>query len=128
MKTYEIPFAEVVPERDANVRVTHDSMIYAVDLVMVMTGLSRDDAGKTLRRLSEEIFSSGKLSEKNTGGSGNSRTKLVSFKNALELVMVLPGRVAKETRTKFASIIQRYMAGDRGLVDKINANAMRSLL
>ena len=45
-----------------------------------------------ISRIPEEIFSSGKLSEKNTGGSGNSRTKLVSFEHALELVMVLPGR------------------------------------
>ena len=88
-----------------------------------MTGLSRDDAGRTLRRLSEEIFSSDKMSEKNTGGSGNSRTKLVSFKHALELVMVLPGRIAKETRTKFAGIIQRYMAGDESLVREVQANA-----
>ena len=63
------------------------------------------------------------MSEKNTGGSGNSRTKLVSFKHALELVMVLPGRIAKETRTKFAGIIQRYMAGDESLVREVQSNA-----
>ena len=37
--------------------------------------------------------------------------------------MVLPGKVAKETRTQFASIIKRYMAGDASLVDEIKANA-----
>ena len=31
-------FAEVVQGRDATVRVTPDGMLYAVDLVMVMTG------------------------------------------------------------------------------------------
>jgi hypothetical protein len=32
-------FAEIIQGRDATVRVTHDGMLYAVDLVMVMTGL-----------------------------------------------------------------------------------------
>ena len=31
-------FAEIVQGRDATVRVTHDGFLYAVDLVMVMTG------------------------------------------------------------------------------------------
>jgi hypothetical protein len=35
-----ISFAEIIHGRDANVRVTQDGLIYAVDLVMVMTGSS----------------------------------------------------------------------------------------
>lgn len=31
-------FAEIVQGRDANVRVTSDGLLYAVDLVVVMTG------------------------------------------------------------------------------------------
>lgn len=37
--------------------------------------------------------------------------------------MVLPGKVAKETRVQFANIIQRYMAGKESLVDEIRVNA-----
>ena len=37
--------------------------------------------------------------------------------------MVLPGKVAKETRTQFANVIRRYMAGDATLVPEIQANA-----
>ena len=37
--------------------------------------------------------------------------------------MVLPGKVAKETRVKFADIIRRYMAGDTSLIQEIHANA-----
>ena len=118
-----LSFAEIIQGRDASVRVTHDGMIYAVDLVVVMTGLSRDDAGKTLRRLSDKHFSSDKLSERNIGGSGCSKTKLVSFKDALELIMVLPGNVAKETRVQFKEIITRYMAGDKSLHAEVDANA-----
>jgi hypothetical protein len=122
-KVSAISFAEIIHGRDSSVRVTRDGLIFAVDLVMVVTGLNRDDAGKTLRRLSDEIFSSDKLSERNTGGSGNSKTKLVSFEHALELVMVLPGNTAKETRVQFANILKRYMAGDQSLISEIHANA-----
>lgn len=118
-----ISFAEIVQGRDASVRVTVDGMIYAVDLVMVVTGLSRDDAGKTLRRLSDETFPSDKLSERTLPGKGNAHTKLVSFQHAIELIMVLPGQVAKEARTQFSNIIKRYMAGDESLKDEIDANA-----
>lgn len=116
-------FAEIVQGRDASVRVTDDNMLYAVDLVMVMSGSSRDDAGKALRRLSEEVFQSDKLSERQLSNHGGHKTKLVSFENAIELIMVLPGKVAKETRKTFASIIQRYLAGDRSLITEIKANA-----
>lgn len=118
-----ISFAEIIHGRDSTVRVTHDHMIYAVDLVMVMTGKDRDHAGQTLRGISDEKFSSLKISERNTGGSGNSRTKLVSFEHALELVMVLPGSTAKETRVQFANILRRYMAGDESLHAEIQANS-----
>ena len=54
---------------------------------------------------------------------GGHATKLLTFQHAIELVMVLPGKLAKETRTKFADVITRYMAGDKSLVGEINANA-----
>ncbi len=45
--------------------------MYAVDLAMVITGFSRDDAGKVIRRLTEEIFTSDKMSERSMPGKGN---------------------------------------------------------
>jgi hypothetical protein len=113
----------VVQGRDASVRVTEDGLLFAVDLVMVMTGSSRDDAGKALRRLSDEVFQSDKLSDRQISNHGGHKTKLVSFENALELIMVLPGKVAKDTRKTFASIIRRYLAGDKSLITEIEANA-----
>ena len=117
-----LSFAEIIKGRDSSVRV-FDGMLYAVDLVVVMTGLNRNESGCTLRRLTDKQFSSINLIEKNTGGSGNSRTKLVSFQHALELIMVLPGDEAKRTRVQFADILKRYMAGDKSLIAEIDANA-----
>jgi len=64
--------------------------------------------------------------ERPTRGRGNKRTKLVSFDHALELIMVLPGKMAKEMRVKFADIIKRYLAGDASLVKEVQANAASS--
>lgn len=47
----------------------------------------------------------------------------MSFQHAIELIMVLPGKVAKEVRVQFADVIRRYMAGDESLIDEIEANA-----
>ena len=109
-----ISFEEIVTGRDATVRVTSDNLIYAVDLVMVVTGQNRDHAGKTIRNISDETFSSEKFSDKKTPGTGNSKTKLLTFKHAIELIMVLPGKMAKEIRSKFADIIHRHMAEEEG--------------
>ena len=54
---------------------------------------------------------------------GGAPTKLLTFQHAIELVMVLPGQFAKETRVQFANIIRRYMAGDQTLASEIQANA-----
>ena len=117
-----ISFEEIVKERDAKVRVTADGYLYAVDLVMIITGNNRNDSGMVLRRLTEETFPSDKFTERKMPGKGNANTKLVSFRHAIELVMVLPGKMAKETRAQFAGIIHRYMAGDGSLVAEIEAN------
>ncbi len=49
-------------------------------------------------------------------GKGNAHTKLLTFQNAIELIMALPGHDAKEIRVQFSSIILRYLAGDRTLI------------
>jgi len=56
-------------------------------------------------------------------GKGNGHTKLISFNDATQLVMVLPGKLAKEVRKQFADVIHRYFAGDATLVPEIEANA-----
>lgn len=115
-------FADVVQGRDASVRVTEDGLLYAVDLAMVMTGKDRDHAGQAIRSISDEIFSSLKFHDKNTGGKGNSKTKLVSFEHAVQLIMVLPGKIAKQVRKQFSHIIVRYLDGDRSMCHEIEAN------
>ena len=102
-------------------------MIWAVDLAVVVTGKSRRDASQAILRIPEEVFPVCKMPTRSLPGKGNGSTKLVTFKDAIELIMVLPGKVAKETRAQFASIIQRYMAGDQSLIAEIQSNAESSV-
>ena len=118
-----LSFEEIIQGRDSSVRVTDDSLLYAVDLVMAMTGHTRDNAGKTLRRLDPAKFHPDKLSERQISSRGGPMTKLVTFENALLLVMILPGETAKEVRIQFRDIIQRYLSGDKTLKDEIDVNA-----
>jgi hypothetical protein len=45
-KVKSFSFAEIVRGRDASVRMTDDGYLYAVDLVMVVTGKDRDHAAQ----------------------------------------------------------------------------------
>jgi hypothetical protein len=119
-----ISFAEIIHGRDSTVRVTHDHLIYAVDLVMVMTGLARDQSGLVLRRLSNDKSQSikQKMIERNLSGHGGYKTKLVTFHDALELIMVLPGKSVKHIRKHFKDIIVRYLDGDRSMCYEIVEN------
>jgi hypothetical protein len=81
-----------------------------------LTGKTGNESSECLRELKETVFSSDKFVVRK-------RSRYISFENAIELAMVLPGRVAKETRTQFANIIRRYLAGDHSLIQEIHANA-----
>jgi hypothetical protein len=118
-------FAEIAPGRHSSVKVTDDGLLYAVDLVMAVTSKDRDMAGNVIRRLSDQIFQSSKFVERRSPRGGHP-TKLVSFHDAIELVMVLPGKRAKRVKAQFANIIHRYLAGDKTLISEINSNAESS--
>ncbi len=120
MATQELSFNEIIP--GSSVRLTSDNLIYAVDLVMVISNKNNNDAGEDLRCLPKQLFDSSQLIKRNTGGRGNARTKLVSIDDALELIMVLPGKMAKMVRVQFAEIIKRYLNGDTSLCKEIHTN------
>lgn len=119
----KLSFAEIVQGRDASVRMTDDNLLVAVDLVMLASGKNKNDAGKDLRDLKDSTFSTAKFTVRTLPGKGNANIKLVSLHDAIELFMVLPGKLAKETRSKFADVIRRYLGGDKSLITEIEANA-----
>ena len=68
------------------------------------------------------MFDSKKIIERQLNPRGH-KTKLLTFQDAIEFVMVLPGQTAMAVRQQFARIIREYIAGERSLIDEINANA-----
>ena len=67
-------FKELVP--NGHVTVTEDGMLYAVELVMLVTGKDRVHANSTLYGIKEEHFNYQKLVTKRMPGRGNGRCKL----------------------------------------------------
>ena len=69
-----ISFDEIVQGRDANVRVTDDGYLHAVDLVMVMTGKNQDESGKVLSRLIDDVFAASNFVERQTSARCNTQS------------------------------------------------------
>ena len=120
--TKAISFRDIVQGRDSYVRITDDGLIYATDLVQVMTGKTGKRAARVLRYLTDEMFSREKIIERPCHRGGHP-VKFVNFDNALELVMVIPGSTATKTRVQFRKIIKRYIQGDQTLHEEIDENA-----
>jgi hypothetical protein len=117
-----IMFDAIVEGSQSSVRITKDDLLVAVDLVIAVTCQNKGHAGKTLRGLDSALFPSENFLLRTFPGKGNDDIKVVSLNDAIKLIMVLGGKTAKATRSKFADIIQRYLAGDKTLIKEIKAN------
>ncbi len=49
--------------------------------------------------------------------------KSLTFLDTVDLILVLPGKLARKFRSKFAKILHHYYAGDMSLCPKIHADA-----
>jgi hypothetical protein len=97
-----LSFAQIVQGRDASVRVIEDGLADLVDLVMVASGKNCNDSNELLRDLKPSLFDKEKILI-------NNKRRYVTLKDAITLIMVLPGKMAKEMRSQFADIIHDYI-------------------
>jgi len=111
-----ISFADIVKDRESHVRISHDGLVHCPDLVSAMTGKNCNHANECLRDLDPSLFDNARFVIRG-------RTKFLPFKDSIELIMILPGKVAKETRAQFADVIRRYMAGDQSMHAELRSNA-----
>lgn len=51
-----ISFAEIIHDRKTAVRVTDDGLVFAIDLVMALTGRDKNNANQSLRAINDEDF------------------------------------------------------------------------
>jgi hypothetical protein len=79
-----------------------------VDLLMVVTGKNCNDSNELLRDLKPSLFDKEKILI-------IEKRRYVTLKDAIALVMVLPGKMAKELRSQFADIIEKYIRENLGL-------------
>ena len=129
MSTHDIKmfsFAEIAHNTNCSVRLIDERLLVAVDLIVTGTGKNRDDSARVLRDLREDVFPESNYQIVSLPGKGNGKIKTVDFKNAITLIMIMPGRMANDFRQGFARIIERFMAGDRSLILEIHANASSS--
>jgi hypothetical protein len=104
------------------VRVTKDSHFHAIDLICAVSGSTRDYAGRALARL----LAGNQLCESDVKycvRGEKMKIPLVSFTNAIKLMMLLPGKNAKDGRAKFARVLHKYIAGDPDLRAELEKNA-----
>jgi len=95
------------------------------DLIMVVCEKDANQAGEVWRIMPEsrktEIQDS--VLNHKFPGSGQKMQPVITFPGAIKLMMWLPGETAKSFRTKAAEILTRYFAGDKTLLQEIEANA-----
>ena len=119
-----ISFDEIIKGRNASIQVTSDGLLAVVELTKLIRGkTSNSDASSVLQRIvQDKLFPESKFKRITIPGSGNFQKRFVTLQDAIELIMVLPGKEATRVRKHFADIIARYLDGDRTMCTEIEAN------
>ena len=97
-----LSFAEIVQGRDSSVRITHDGLFDVVDTVMVLTGKNCNHSNEVLRNLKPSLYATENFVMRHG-------RRYATPKDIIQLIMVLPGKIAKEIRCQFAAIIEDYV-------------------
>ena len=97
-----LSFAAIVQGRDSSVRVTEDGLGDVIDVVMAVTGKNCNHANEVLRNLKQSLFDTEIFVVRNG-------RRYASLRDIITLIMVLPGKMAKELRSQFAEIIENYI-------------------
>jgi hypothetical protein len=98
-----LSFASIVQGRDSSVRISDDGMSAdVVDTVMVVTAKDCNQANELLRNLKPSLF------DKEIFFMHKGR-RHATLRDIIKLIMVLPGKMAKEIRSQFAAIIEKHI-------------------
>ena len=114
-----LSFAEIVQGRDASVRVTDDGMLDVVDLVGVLTGKDCNQSNEVLRRMDHALFDKARCFVRDG-------RRYVNLQDGITLIMVLPGKMAKEHRSQFAAIIEKHIKIQHDAVSGVTTATLQS--
>lgn len=97
-----------------------------MDLVKAGTGKNNDDAAKWLRNNRERIleFSDSDYFTFRFQGTGQKSMPVVTFRQAMHILTLLPGEFAQKLRRYLLGLGHRYLAGDSTMKAEIDRNAV----
>jgi hypothetical protein len=109
-----ISFESIHP--NLSVRVMEDSnCMVALDLLSVLTGNDRKKASQTLARITSKPESAALLTLRSPSNGKKTPRKLISFSNAIQLLLILPKRtVDLQTRRSAAGILADHFEAPVG--------------
>ena len=123
-------------ENFASVRISHSvpgakgPHVAALDIIKVVTKTNKSNATQRLGKLKNdhpEVFTS--IKHFQFPGQGQSRIDVVDLPTALQIIMVLQGKIAGSLRLKASVLLVRCLAGDLTLVGEIyGMNALQEYL
>jgi hypothetical protein len=102
-----------------------DPRVSIMDFVMAVTGQANKHASNLIMRLHDEHSSFwGKVQKHKFSGRGEREQSVLCLSECVELLMMLPGKKAKEFRRESAGLLTRLFAGDPTLHDVIEKNGL----
>ena len=118
----------IVPGLDLKkIRKTNETppRVSVIDLIAVISKTS--NPRKTwgdLKKNHPEVVTSGYnfQDDYKFAGQGQSKSPIINATGAITIINLLPGQLAASFRAEWASIIVRYLGGDRTLIDEVEAN------
>ena len=122
-----ISFHEIVPDTEVRVAVIDGVQYLSIrDVFMCVCGKDNNTAGAVWRNLSQDKKDEVQKYVLNFqfSGPGQSSTPVITFPGALKMIMFLPGDAAKMHRSTMATILTRYYAGDKSLIQEVETNSV----
>lgn len=124
-----IPFDEISAGSNAKLTIIDSVQYLSIqDIIMHIGNQTAKYASSTWGRLPADLKKEIETEVRyfQFPGQGKKLEPVITFKGALKLIMWVGGKHAKKYRSKMASILIRYYAGDDTLNEQIQANAQSS--
>ena len=113
---------------EGTVRVDTEFNMSAIDLVSAFCRAQRKAASKTIQRLLEnESLSNSDMFYADISWSDRN-IPLIPYRNAVKLMMLLPGKNAAKNREKFAEVLHQHYASDDKPMEDIDKNEVSNRL
>jgi hypothetical protein len=129
MSSVEIDISDLFDNGLCIIRMTPDKKAAAIDIVMLATGKDNHDSAQIIRKLekSDDVNIANffiDVEKYQFSGPGQRKIYILDASEAIELLMMLPGKKAKAFRRESAALLTRLFSGDPTLHDLLDKNAL----